>query len=70
MKRKNFKAEVVLHAPEENESDNCRERIFALVDRAVDAKNTALNESENQNKRDSAIHELKFIAKRILWETN
>lgn len=65
---RNYRDQVLLLAPELTESDNRRDRIFALIDKAVQAKETAQNTAMLQSKRDCAIHEIKYIAQRLLWE--
>lgn len=65
---RNYRDQVLLLAPELTESDNRRDRIFALIDKAAQAKETAQNTTALQSKRDSAIHEIKYIAQRLLWE--
>ena len=70
MTKKNYKTEITLYSPEENESEDCRERIFVLIDKMVEAKRITQDKNELQSKRDCAIYEIKYLAKRLLWETN
>lgn len=66
--KKSYKTEILLPAPELSESDICRERIFDLIDLAVKYKEKANNDKLKETIRDNAIHELRFIVKRLLWE--
>lgn len=67
---KSYKTEITLHAPEKSESDSCRERIFNLIEELQKAKEVTNDKTQLQNTRDYQIHHIKYLANRLLWETN
>lgn len=69
MKEKDYKAEIILFGPNKEESNNCRERIWNLIEELIKAKKIARDESEPQNKRDFQIHHIHYLANRLLNET-
>lgn len=66
--KEGYMEEIWLEAPKPEESKNCRERIFTLIDQMVIAKNKANDKNELETTRDSAIHEINYLARRLLWE--
>lgn len=67
---KNYKAEILLSAPEIGESDNCRDRIFSLIDELGECKKLIQDIKQLQITREYCMHKIRFIASRLLWELN
>lgn len=69
MKYKDIKENITLLAPTKPEEEiSCQERIHKLAEEIKIASDKNKNKELPQNYRDYQIHELKYLAKRLLWE--